>query len=68
MGQHGAHLTPEQRARISELEDLLIDRLVARREAKAAGQKSWVRELEAEIDDLLREKEEVEEWATAGSA
>jgi hypothetical protein len=24
--------------------------------------------LEAEIDDLLREKEEVEKWATAGSA
>jgi len=68
MGQHGAHLTPEQRARITELEDLLIDRLVARREAKAAGQKSWVRELEAEINDLLREKEEVEKWVTAGSA
>jgi hypothetical protein len=27
-----------------------------------------IRELEAEIDDLLREKEEVEKWATAGSA
>jgi len=25
-------------------------------------------ELEAEIDDMLREKEEVEKWATAGSA
>ena len=25
-------------------------------------------ELEAEIDDLLREKEEVEKWATVGSA
>jgi len=68
MGQHGAHLTPEQRARITELEDLLIDRLVARREAKAAGQKSWVRELEAEIEDLLREKEGGREVGDGGSA
>jgi hypothetical protein len=32
------------------------------------GRRERIRELEAEIDDLLREKEEVEKWATAGSA
>jgi hypothetical protein len=68
MGQHRGLLTPEERARISELQDLLIDRFVEHREAAADGQKERVRTLEAEIDDLLREKEEVEKWATVGSA
>jgi len=47
---------------------LLIDRFVAHREATAEGQEEQVRKLEAEIDDLLREKEEVEKWATVGLA
>ena len=48
-------LTPEEMAQIQALGgfDALMNRL---------------KELEAEIDDLLREKEEVERWATAGSA
>lgn len=61
-------LTPEERARITELQDLLIDCFVEHREATAKGEEERIRELEADIDDLLREKEEVEKWATAGSA
>ena len=61
-------LTPEERARITELQDLLIDRFVEHREAAANGQAERVRTLEAEIDRLLREKEEVEKWAAVGSA
>jgi hypothetical protein len=68
MGQHRGLLTPEERARISELQDLLIDRFVEHREAAADGQEERLRTLEVEIDDLLREKEEVEKWATVGSA
>ena len=68
MGQHGGVLTPGERARITELQDLLIDRFVEHREAAAEGQEERVKTLEAEIDDLLREKEEVEKWATVGSA
>jgi hypothetical protein len=68
MGYHGGLLTPEERARIAELQDLLIDRFVEHREATADGQEERVKTLEAEIDDLLREKEEVEKWATVGSA
>jgi hypothetical protein len=68
MGQHRGLLTPEERARITELQDLLIDRFVEHREATAEGEEERIRELEADIDDLLREKEEVEKWATAGSA
>ena len=68
MAQHSGLLTPEERARIQELQDLLIDRFVEHREATAEGQEERVKTLEAEIDDLLREKEEVEKWATVGSA
>ena len=68
MGQHRGLLTPEERATITELQDRLIDRFVEHREATAQRQEGRVREVEAEIDDLLREKEEVERWAAAGSA
>ena len=68
MGHHRGLLTPEERARITELQDLLIDRFVEHRAATADGQAARVEELEAEIDNLLREKEEVEKWATMGSA
>ena len=68
MGQPRGFLTPEERARITELQDLLIDRFVEHREATANGQEERVKTLEAEIDSLLREKEEIEKWATVGSA
>jgi hypothetical protein len=67
MGQYKGLLTPEERARITELQDLLIDRFVEHRKATAEGEDERVKRLEAEIDDLLREKEEVEKWATLGS-
>ena len=67
MGQHRGLLTPEERARITELQDLLIDRFTEHREATAEGEDERVKRLEAEIDDLLREKEEVEKWAALGS-
>jgi hypothetical protein len=68
MGQYRSLLTPEERARISELQDVLIDRFVEHAGAVAAGQEVRVRELRAEIDGLLREKEEIEKWAAVGSA
>ena len=68
MGQHGGMLTPEERARITELQDLLIDRFVEHREAVAEGQEERVKTVEAEIDGLLAEKAEIEKWAAVGSA
>jgi hypothetical protein len=68
MGQHRGFLTPEERARITELQDLLIDRFVEHRQATAEGEEERVKRLEAEIDDLLRKKEKVEKSATLGSA
>ena len=68
MGQYRGMLTPEERARITELQDLLIDRFVERREAMAEGQEERVKTAEAEIDSILREKKEIEKWTVAGSA
>ena len=57
--QHKGSLTREERFRIAELQDLLIDRFVEYREATAEGQQKRVETLEAEIDDLLRRKDEI---------
>jgi hypothetical protein len=68
MGQHRGILTPEEKARIMALQDMLIERFVEHREAMAEGQEERVRTVEAEIDSLLREKEDIEIWAAVGSA
>ncbi len=68
MGQHRGSLSPEERARIMELQDLLIDRFLEHREATAEGQEERVKTLDEEIDSLLREKNEIEKWAVVGSA
>ena len=67
MGQHRGIPTPEERARIMELQDLLIDRFVEHREATADGLEERVATLKAEINNLLREKKEIDNWAVAGS-
>jgi hypothetical protein len=51
-----------------ELQDLLIEGFVEQREAVGEGQEEGIKAVEAEIDSLLREKEEIEKWALAGSA
>jgi molybdenum-dependent DNA-binding transcriptional regulator ModE len=61
-------LTPEERARITEIQDLLIERYVEHKEAIEEGQKVRAKELEAEIDELQREKENVTRWAAVESA
>ena len=49
-------LPPEERARIIEIQDLLIDRFVEHREATEKGQAWRAKELEAEIEELQNEK------------
>ena len=68
MARHRGSLTPEERDRVIEAQDLLIDRFVELREATASGWQDRAKDLETEIDGLLREKEEIERWAVAGSA
>jgi hypothetical protein len=68
MGLHRGFLSPGERARITELQDLLIDRFIAHREATTDGLEERVKTLEAEIDSFLREKKEIEKWVVVGSA
>jgi hypothetical protein len=68
MDQQRGILTPEERARVMQLQDLLIECFVERREAVAEAQEERVRTVEAQIDSLLREKDEIEKWAAVGSA
>ena len=48
MGQYRGMLTPEERARITELQDLLIERFIEHRKAVAEGQEERVKTVEAE--------------------
>jgi hypothetical protein len=59
MAQCRGMLSAEERARITDLQDLLIERFVDYREAAAGGQEDRTKELEAEIDSLLREKDKI---------
>ena len=56
-------LTPEERARITEIQDLLIDRYVEQKEALEKGEKARAIEIGFEIKELKREIEEVKGWA-----
>ena len=67
MTQHRGLLIPEERARITELQDALIQRYVERNEAFADGREARAKELQDEIDDLLREKKEVAGSIPVGS-
>jgi hypothetical protein len=62
MGQYDG-LTPEERARITEIQDFLIDRYVEQREAVQQGDGARAKEIALEIKELQREKEEIKEWA-----
>ncbi|MBV9815995.1 MAG: hypothetical protein JO229_09630 [Alphaproteobacteria bacterium] len=56
-------LTPEERARITEIQDLLIERYVEQKHAAEGGNRTRAKEIEFEIKELKREIDEVKEWA-----
>jgi hypothetical protein len=61
---HYDGLTPEERARITEIQDSLIDRFVEQREALEKGDNARAKTIGQEIKALQREKTEIQEWAT----
>ena len=67
MGQYD-RLTPEEQARITDIQDVLIERYVEQKEAIESGSNSRAKDIELEIKKLRREKEEILEWTTASSA
>ncbi len=56
-------LTPEERARITEIQDMLIERYVEQKEALDDGKKARAIEIGFEIKELRHEMESVKEWA-----
>jgi hypothetical protein len=61
--EKSSRLTPEERAKITEIQDLLIDRYVAQKSAIENGERTRSRQIEFEIEELKREIEEIKEWA-----
>ena len=56
-------LMPEERARITEIQDLLLDRYVEQKEALDKGNRCHAIKLEFEIKELLHEKKRITQWA-----
>ena len=63
--ERNQHRMPEERARITEIQDLLIERYVEQKEALEDGKRCRAIELEFEIKELLHEKEKIKRWAAA---
>lgn len=59
------YLTVEERARITEIQDSLIERYVEQNEAIHEGDRRRAIALEFEIKELLREKKKIKHWAAA---
>jgi hypothetical protein len=62
------NLALEDRARLTEIQDLLFERIIERKEAIERGQDGRAEVLETEIKELKREKENIRKWMTVGSA
>jgi len=56
-------LTSEERARVTDIQDLLIERYVEQKEALEEGKKPRAREIDFEIKELRDEIETIKEWA-----
>jgi hypothetical protein len=55
-------LTSEERDKITEMQDLLIDRYVEQKRRLQKGEEARVREIELEIKELKREIEEIKRY------
>ena len=62
------NLALEDRGRLTEIQDLLLERIIERKEVIERGQDGRAKVLENEIKELKREKENIRKWITVGSA
>jgi hypothetical protein len=65
--KQGKEFTPEERAqeeraRITAIGDLLIERYIEQREALEAGDRARAIGLQFEIKELMREKQKIKRW------
>lgn len=56
-------LTPEERAQVLDIQDRLIELFVDRGEAVASGDRSRADALQDDIDELLRQRDDIKMWA-----
>jgi hypothetical protein len=61
--ERDGYLTVEERAKITEIQDSLIERYVEQKEVIQEGNRCRAIELEFEIKELLREKDKIKHWA-----
>jgi len=59
------HKNQEEWDRITDIQDLLIERYVEQKEAIQEGNRCRAIELEFEIKELRREKEKIKHWAAS---
>lgn len=57
----------DERARLAELQDLLLQRAFERQEAIGRGHEKRAKALEDEITELKQEKQNIRKWITVGS-
>jgi hypothetical protein len=62
------NLALEDRARLTEIQNLLLERIIERKEAIEQSQDGREKVLENEIKELKRQKENIRKWITVGSA
>ena len=58
-------LTVEERAEVMHIQERVIDLFVDRGEALELGNTAAADALQREIDDLLRERDDIKAWASA---
>jgi len=58
-------LTPEEQAQVLDIQDRLIDLFVDRQDALATGNVPRAGALQSEIDELMRQRDDIKVWATA---
>ena len=63
--KQGKDRSQEEFDRITDIQDLLIDRYVEQKEAIREGDRCRAIALEFEIKELRREKEKIKHWAAA---
>jgi uncharacterized protein Yka (UPF0111/DUF47 family) len=56
-------LTPEERAQLMQIQDRLIELFADRGDALASGDQENAEAMQDEIDDLLRQRDDIKSWA-----
>jgi hypothetical protein len=66
-GIANSSLTPEERARVMEIQDRLIELYIDHGEALSMGDSHQADALQHEIDYLRHERKEIEVWASSAA-